>query len=475
MPQAILIFTLTFFVLSSSLAQDIGQPFAQGGGEYLVPKSECVHSQQRREITDRLQANTDYLKREGILTSPGTGSERVVTFFEWPLQQASGFNFNSYYGISNYIDQNENFPDQIQDYNCGNRSYDLNSGYNHPGTDIFLWPFPWDMVNNNQIEVIAAAAGVLIGKDDGNIDTNCDFSNSNWNAVYIQHNDGSVAWYGHMKNGSLTNKTVGQFVTQGEYLGVVASSGSSTNPHLHFEVWADNSYTTLVDPWEGPCNTITGSSWWLNQKPYREPTINHAITGTAPVELMDCPNPDITYEAGTFLPGSTIYFTIFFHDQLAGQVTNRRLYQPDGSLWTSLANLSSPETYNASYWWIAWTFPGTEPLGTWTFEVTHDGEVKSYPFEIASDIVSVNEAPQQDRNLIAYPNPAREGYVFLSSGSDLELNKLTVYDQLGRIVLQNNALTEKTQEVDVSALANGFYIFVVSTESGMLYGRVFIE
>jgi hypothetical protein len=391
------------------------------------------------------------------------------------LQQAAGFNFNSYYGISNYIDQNASFPDLILDYDCGNRSYDLPSGYNHPGTDIFLWPNPWQMVSNDQIEVIAAAAGTLIGKDDGNPDTNCDFSNPTWNAVYIQHNDGSVAWYGHMKNGSLTNKTVGQFVTQGEYLGIVASSGSSTNPHLHFEVWTDNTYTTLVDPWEGPCNSITSSSWWNNQKPYREPTINHVTIGTASVVLNDCPTPDITNEASTFLPGSSIYFTLFFHDQLAGQVTNRKLYQPDGSLWTNLPNLTSPETYNASYWWTTWTFPGTEPLGIWTFEATHDGEAISYPFEISSDVVSVNNALVPGNKLIVYPNPVKEGSVYLNAGSDLELKELMVYNHLGGVVLQNISLTEKIQEVDVSTLPNGFYIFVVYTEGGMLYDRVFIE
>ena len=50
------------------------------------------------------------------------------------------------------------------------------------------------------------------------------------------HADGSVAWYGHMKAGSLTNKAVGQTVSSGEYLGIVGSSGNSTGPHLHFGI-----------------------------------------------------------------------------------------------------------------------------------------------------------------------------------------------------------------------------------------------
>jgi len=50
------------------------------------------------------------------------------------LRQAAGYYFNGYYGISNYIDQDET----LLDYNCVDRTYDTNSGYNHLGTDLFL-------------------------------------------------------------------------------------------------------------------------------------------------------------------------------------------------------------------------------------------------------------------------------------------------------------------------------------------------
>jgi len=48
--------------------------------------------------------------------------------------------------------------------------------------------------------------------------------------------DGSVAWYFHLKNGSVTTKAIGQPIAAGEKLGAVASSGCSSGPHLHFEV-----------------------------------------------------------------------------------------------------------------------------------------------------------------------------------------------------------------------------------------------
>ena len=61
----------------------------------------------------------------------------------------------------------------------------------------------------DQVYVVAAAPGVIVFKQDGNFDRNCGFTGDPWNAVYVQHADGSVAWYGHMKNGSLTPKAVG--------------------------------------------------------------------------------------------------------------------------------------------------------------------------------------------------------------------------------------------------------------------------
>ena len=101
---------------------------------------------------------------------------------------------------------------------------------------MYTWPFSWYKMDHDQVKVVAAADGVIIYKSDGNFDKNCGFNNDNWNAVYVEHADGSVAWYGHLKNGSLSTKAVGESVSSGEYLGIVGSSGSSTGPHLHFEV-----------------------------------------------------------------------------------------------------------------------------------------------------------------------------------------------------------------------------------------------
>ena len=80
------------------------------------------------------------LERAGRIKAVPAGATAVL--FDWPLKQASGVTDPGYYGISNFVDQDTAFPGKVLDYNCGTRSYDQSSGYNHQGTDIFTWPFP---------------------------------------------------------------------------------------------------------------------------------------------------------------------------------------------------------------------------------------------------------------------------------------------------------------------------------------------
>ena len=55
------------------------------------------------------------------------------------------------------------------------------------------------------------------------------------NAVVVRHAWGEYSVYGHLKPGSVKVR-VGQAVKAGEVLAAVGSSGSSTEPHLHFHI-----------------------------------------------------------------------------------------------------------------------------------------------------------------------------------------------------------------------------------------------
>ncbi len=193
-----------------------------GGGEYVLTPGSCITPDQVVEINKTLIANRKQLTDAGILPPPGNALKTAVTTFGWPLKQATGFSYYNLYGISNYVDHDLTYPNHIKDWNCGTRTYDQTGGYNHGGMDIFLWPFSQNMMADQQAQIVAAAPGTILAKYDGNFDKNCavgSVGSTQWNAVYVQHADGTVAWYGHMKSGSLTTKVVGQTVVQGEYLG----------------------------------------------------------------------------------------------------------------------------------------------------------------------------------------------------------------------------------------------------------------
>lgn len=361
-----------------------------GGGNYagIAPLRDEITAAQRKQIILMLQENEKLLLKKGRLPK---AQNTLATLFEWPLRQASGYHDRGFYSIGNYIDHNPAFPNQISDYNCGTRSYDLSSGYNHKGTDIGLWPFGWTKMEQNVVEIVSGAPGIIIGKSDGNFDKNCSFCTTpcDWNAVYIRHSDGSVAWYGHMKSGSLTTKQVGQPVVTGEYLGIVGSSGNSTGPHLHLEIYADNNYTQLVDPWAGPCNLLNGNtSWWANQQNYYEPTLCRIMTNSDAPVLSSCPGGENEKEKINYRSGQALYLSSYYRDQQAGQRAVHTIYRPDNSIFFSwLQDFTA--NYTSSYWYYIFGLPDPAPSGLWKYEVDYLGAKTNSFFVVNSGTLSL--------------------------------------------------------------------------------------
>ncbi|MCB9794911.1 MAG: M23 family metallopeptidase [Alphaproteobacteria bacterium] len=139
----------------------------------------------------------------------------------------------------------------------------------HRGSDYLLVD-GWAAMDAGSTPVLAAADGVVTRVVDGNYDrchgdlssgaVSCDGNPVVANRVEVEHEGGHVSAYLHLAKDSVLVE-VGQAVTCGEVLGLVGSSGNSSQPHLHFEVWSAEG--EVVDPYAGPASQA--ETWWWAQ------------------------------------------------------------------------------------------------------------------------------------------------------------------------------------------------------------------
>lgn len=318
--------------------------------------------------------------------------------FRWPTRPARGYWWTRFSWSGYFVDHDSALPNRLRDYSCGTRTYDSASVGNHAGTDIGNFPDRWNMMAARQVEVVAAAAGTIIDRVDGNFDQNCGplKPGAIANRIIVRHDDGSTARYLHLKSGTLTEKSAGERVQAGEYLGAVGSSGISGGPHLHFEVHdADD---RLIDPFAGSCNPTTSDSWWESQPPYAQTMISALSTASAPPVQETCADgvmqtPGTRNEKLAFAPGNEIHFLASVENPAAGQSLTFRVKRPDGSVWKTVTyTLTVPVIDGVPVSVLAGTYrypPGNleanAMLGTWTFDVELGGQAQSASFFVTAD------------------------------------------------------------------------------------------
>jgi len=397
---------LVLFFISTIASGQAPTPNGFGGFTDLTPDiRDEITPEQRQAIQEEVKSNIRQLAKKGITAQSQLLRNPKATLFGWPLRKAAGFTDPSYYGISNYVDVDP--TSGVKDYNCGSRSYN-----GHMGTDIFTVPFWWKKMDENSVEIVAAADGIIVAKAGTREDKSCAMCPAGapescfyWNAVYLQHADGTLTMYGHMKKNSPTSKSIGDAVTKGEYLGVVGSSGNSTGPHLHFEVWQDTFFNKLLHPWSGPCNPDGNASMWETQQPYYQPEIIKIMTGSAIPEIKACYNgaPENTFEKNDFTIGDTIYLPTFVRDHRGtGPSYNITLTGP-GTInyqWTLPAN-----TWAGHYAWLYFYYSFDKTTfgtpGTWKYSVQFGTSYAETTFTLKDplplDLISFTARSQEDQ------------------------------------------------------------------------------
>ena len=252
----------------------------------------------------------------------------------------------------------------IRDFDCSENTYD-----GHRGIDLRLTSF---RQQDFGVPVFAALDGTVLFAHDGEPDRRLDGGGfSGGNLVLLRHRGTHVSQYYHLRNGSVA-VVAGQFVRAGTQLGLVASSGTSSWPHLHFQ--SENN-GAVYEPHAGPCRE--GPSYWTDQAP--------VVQAFHVVEFGFSPEPyeqSATYEGvaedreprtGTYVQGSTIHFRFAMRNVPAQTSYERRLRRPDGTIAATRSNsYGNAALIHNLFSWGSFELEPSVP-GEWSVELAFNG------------------------------------------------------------------------------------------------------
>ena len=327
-----------------------------------------------RAMLDEISRNVARLRRAG-LPAPQRRAEAVT--YDFPLGLAPGVPGEAGYYVSALADHDP-AAGKVLDYHGGSRTYD-----SHRGIDIALWPFPWNKLDAGDVQVLAVAAGTIVAKADTNAaDHHCGNAGDggDWNYVALEHADGRMTIYGHLRHQSLTAKAIGQAVARGEVLGTAGSSGNSSGPHLHFEVRAKSFAKEWIDPFAGPHSQA--ESLWTAQGPYIDPAINLLAVHEGPPNTPDPCLPSLTRFKNHFTAPANVYLYAYYRDFQGLLPTEVRVHRPDGTVFRSWTYTDDTAFVRASsHAWVAQLAAG-EPPGVWRVEASYNGQSHEAMFTV---------------------------------------------------------------------------------------------
>lgn len=411
-------------------------------------------------------------------------SGRSDNLLGWPLKVNPSYTDYGYHGISFYVDLNPAYPLELNDYECSAQTYDTYDGYNHSGIDLLAWPFMWNLVEDDIVEVVAAAPGKIVNKTGHYPSKNCSFFPpahlSVPNVIILKHFDGDHVFYTiymHLKQNSLTEKEMGDFVEEGEFLGIMGSSGQSTGPHLHFEVRdsiPNSSNLKVVDPFQGACNPGTEEIAWSFQRPYVDAKVNKVSTHADTVQWGSCPDIDTPNFENNFCSNDKVWLYAFLRDHHISEPVFFKVFQPDGTQYTQMVKTINPTSGQyaiLSYVKDHFILPSNPMIGTWTFEVSFDQINYTHEFQVCSS-TSIDDDFVQQLNLS--PNPATDHIQLTWEDLDTkDWASIQIVDINGRIIKTIDQQAWKgSNNITISTLdiPTGVYVCSILSQSNTVLG-----
>ena len=255
----------------------------------------------------------------------------------------------------NYVDVHRE-SGQRQDFRGGNYQYD--------GHDAFDIALPNFERMDQGVPVYAALGGTVFFVEDGHFDRETGWSGSPANFVALDHGNGWASYYYHFQQDTITVQ-LGDVVEQGDVLGLVGSSGNSTDAHLHFSLYRNGS---TVEPMYQPNDYFLDPPVYQGDLP---PAVTASgITDRAPWnESKEKPN-DIREFRTDSTDDTWLWYRLSHLND--GEQLAIEWYRPDGGLDATYGWTANGEAIYHIHGWVRNT--RAHP-GTWTVLVKNNGNV----------------------------------------------------------------------------------------------------
>lgn len=385
----------------------------RGGGRMDLQHPPCVPEETLRAVQ---RASAEAREKLGLNVDPNSRGAGPLLFPFYPIGGNHGNDI--FHGGFVDLDPTAN----IQTYGCLPFTYD-----GHAGIDTPLRSFGEQIAG---VPVFAVLDSICTFSQDGwpDMNTGGGFQGNIIGLAPI--GESREIWYYHLKNGSVA-VSVGQFVKAGTQIGMVASSGNSYGPHLHFEV-RDQPGDVVYEPFAGPCRA--GPSGFANQPPlitncfFDDFAFTHIDLTT--VQPLPYAQPR---EGQIGLDDPYIRFWVKGHNLPVNATWRVRFYRPDNSVSSDTGwfffNTEVWRDYN-----FPWEYevPMTlDVTGTWHVRVDFSDVQMIYaPLEVKTTRTpNYNRPPQPITVAFDPPAPTENDAVIARVGTSVLIDDLD-YDMV---------------------------------------------
>jgi murein DD-endopeptidase MepM/ murein hydrolase activator NlpD len=266
------------------------------------------------------------------------------------------------------------------DFACGHDTYD-----GHSGQDSGIRSFREVKLG---VPVYAALDGTVFSVQQA---VGGDF---NWgptvsrfdNHIILDHGGDTYTVYGHLLRSSMKVKR-GQRVVAGTQIGLTASSGNSSAPHLHFTIHRGGE---ILEPFAGACRA--GESGWSSQPAIeRAPYVGNVTLSAKPFSgRLDIPW-DEAVRTGTFVRGRRDVHVRVELRHWRGGSSRLSVRRPDGSVAADVAMPAPGYRYG---WTKQRLRLDLSTLGRWTLVYSLDGApLAEAPFDVVASARAVRNRP----------------------------------------------------------------------------------